>query len=56
MPINDEPFSTLISFLFFSKDLISYFMYMSVLSVFTAAFQKKASDHIRDNCEPPCDC
>jgi hypothetical protein len=36
-----------------SPDLLVYFMYMSALSVCTTACQKKASELIRDGCEPP---
>jgi hypothetical protein len=32
------------------------FMYMNALSAYTPTCQKKASDPIRDGCEPPCGC
>jgi hypothetical protein len=31
-------------------------MYMSVISLYTPAYQKRASESIRDGCEPPCGC
>jgi hypothetical protein len=31
-------------------------MYLSDLSPYTSACDKRASDHILDGCEPPCGC
>jgi hypothetical protein len=38
------------------KRFIIYFRYMSALSAYTPVCQKRASDHITDDCELPCGC